>query len=259
MLPDAAWLRHEIPIAEVAKNLGLEGEASGCKFNCWRDHRPGERKRTLSTHAKSNTIRCFKCDSRNLSTIDLVAAILDLSVGEAMKYLAANFPGAPRRELRIKAEHAHHAQSRKSVMTLQDIICSRGWSSLSQRGKVLLTAICARSPQAGPEQFTLRCTYEHLARWTGITGRATIAAALRELTDRGVIQRELVRTQIRTRRGFWLKQLRVRAFPHSLRYARAALPASQGSATGYSVQNLNSQYAVQNLNSQHEIQVEVEV
>jgi|SRR5579875_615926 len=229
-LPDATWLRREISIAEVARKLGLECDGSGRKFKCWRIHRGGETQWTLSLHAKTNTLRCFKCDSRSMSNIDLVVAVQSCDVGRAIRYLAALCPGAPRRDVLARRDRVRYSLLRGTMMSLQDIILSHGWAALSPGPKIVLTAIIARAPQAGSEQNVLRCTYGALMAWTGIRSRLTISRALKRLKDTGVIATELARTGIRNQRGFELKQLRVRVFPHALRAARS-LRCASGSAT----------------------------
>jgi hypothetical protein len=242
-VPDAKWIRKEIPIADVARAIGLQGD--GRVFDCFREHPRGKRQHSLRVHAISNTARCFTCDTRNLSNIDLVMKVHGYDVGTAIRWLSKTFKDVPFIEVRVKSGRRTYAPSRKRSMTLQDLVTSPGWAALSPAAKAVLTAIFARCPASGSEQGCLHCTYVHLMQWTGLRSRATIAASLHQLRDAGAIQTSTAQTNFRTRRGFWLKELVVRVSPRAMR-AQRRVPKS---ATSFSVQSMNSQYAVQNLNS----------
>jgi hypothetical protein len=239
-LPDAAWIRKNIPIADVARKLGLQGDER--LFYCFRPHPPGKRKRSLSVHPQSNTIRCFTCDKRSMSNIYLVMNVRGCSVGEAIKWISEHFKNLPTVELRLKRGRKSYAQNRARPMTLQNLITSEGWTSFSPAAKIILTAIFAPTPAAGAEQGCLHCTYDGIKRWTGIRGRATVAGALQELRNAKAIQTDVVPTNFRTKRGFWLKETFVRVDARAMRAPRA-------STTSTTVQKVNLQYTVQKLNS----------
>jgi hypothetical protein len=243
-LPDAKWMRKEIAIADVAHKLGLAGDSKN--FDCWRDHPSGKPRRSLSVHRKSNTARCFTCDKRNLSTIDLVAGVTGYDVSAAIRWLDNEFPGAPRVSPKRDEPYVRPA---KTQMTLQGLITSPGWTERSLAAKAVLAAIFARVPAAGSEKDTLRCTYDQMASWTGMS-RATIARALGELRGSQAIRTWKIPTEWRTSRGFRLRETVIRVSPLALRAARVT-------TTGYSVQKRDSQYAVSNLNSTREVEIEV--
>jgi hypothetical protein len=250
-LPDAKWMRKEIAIADVAHKLGLQGD--GRRFDCCRKHPPGKGRRSLGLHPPSNTMRCFSCDRRSLSTIDLVMEVKGWNVGAAMRWLDENFSGIPRVE--IHSNGRMHRQNHARPFTLQNLFTSPGWMALSPKAKVVLTAVFARAPVAGSEQASLRCTYEHIIKWTGIRSRTTIAATLKELRAARAAQIATVQTNFRTKRGFWLRELFIRVSPHAMR-ARPVRATTPSNTTGTSVQNLDSQYAVQNLDSRQEVEIE---
>lgn len=216
-LPDARWIRREIPIGDVARALGLEGDSR--VFDCFRDGHPSDKpRRSLSLHAKSNTVRCVACDKRSLSAIDLVMAVLEVDVGRAIKWLHEHFPGAPRVRVRGNGNGRLKTSKREgNRMSLEDLIVSPGWAALSPSAKLVLTAIVARTPAAGSEQGLTRCTYARIMDWTGIGSRTTISAALEELRQRKAIQTALVSTNLRNQRGFWLKEMVIRVSPRAMR------------------------------------------
>jgi len=162
-----------------------------------------------------------------MTNIDLVMNVLGCDVGAAIRWFSKNFKNLPTVEIRIKRSREIYVKRRHRAMTLQNLVTSEGWMSLRPAAKVVLTAIFARTPAAGTEQYCLHCTYSSLMRWTGIRSRATISAALQELRKSMAIQTSLVATNFRTRRGFWLKELLVRVSPRAMRPVkrlRASLP-----------------------------------
>jgi hypothetical protein len=198
----------------------------------------------MGVHAVSNNIRCFTCDNRALSTIDLVMAVRGCDVGTAIRWLVKNFKGIPSVAIRSRGRKSY-GQAGTQLMTLQSLITSAGWAALSPAAKAVLTAIFARSPAGGAEQRCLHCTYDLLMQWTGLRSRATIATSLRELRHAGAIQTSVAPTGFRTRRGFWLKELVVRVSAKAMHAPRNRA----ASATSSSVQGVNLQYAVQKMNS----------
>jgi hypothetical protein len=216
--PDAQWIRREIAVADVARKLGLEGD--GWRFDCFRHHPFGKRKRSLSVHHQSNTIRCFTCDDRSMSPIDLVAKVNGCGVGAAILWIGERFPGVPTVELRLKRRSKTYVRRQTQTLTVDTLVRSPGWAALSLAAKAVITAILARTPAAGSEQYSLRCSYEALRKWTGVRSEATIARALRELTNAQAIHKGTVPTGMRTQRGFWTRQLLIRVSQRALHAGR---------------------------------------
>ncbi len=76
-------LRNDIPIAEVAKALGLPNKIREdfFRFLC-----PLCNEFNTAANPKTNLGRCFRCE-RNFNPIDLVMAVQACSFREAVKYL----------------------------------------------------------------------------------------------------------------------------------------------------------------------------
>src|SRR5712691_4768961 len=96
--PDFSYIRVRVPIRDVARELGLE--VLGNMVRCWRPERHQHEDRTPSVglHIRRNTARCFVCDPRSLSTIDLVMSVQGASVKSAARWIAERFqvPGLPK-------------------------------------------------------------------------------------------------------------------------------------------------------------------
>src|SRR6266566_3040490 len=62
---------------------------------CWRpeNHRHGDAKPSLHFYEKKNRVCCFVCDQLGgHSNVDLVMGMLNLNVGDAVRWIAERFP-----------------------------------------------------------------------------------------------------------------------------------------------------------------------
>ncbi len=82
------YIREQVPIREVVDLLGLKRK--GNKIHCWR---PGHKHHdaNASMGIWRNKVKCFVCDAKPMSNLDLVAAKLDVPLVEAAEWIAANF------------------------------------------------------------------------------------------------------------------------------------------------------------------------
>jgi hypothetical protein len=203
-LPDVAWLKREIDIRDVASALGLSGD--GKNFNCPSESHPaGKPRRSLSIHGKTNTARCFACNNRQLSTIDLTMTVLGIGLGQAITWLDERFH-APR--IRCTLATPPKPGKYKADMTLENLIRSPRWVDLDHSEQAALLAIAARCPQAGSEQWSTRCSYDTLAGWIGAS-RRTAARVIDSLRKQHFIRTNTVHTGHVTNSGMWIKQLYV--------------------------------------------------
>jgi hypothetical protein len=202
--------------------------------------------RTLTIHGQSNTCRCFKCEPRSLSTIDVVMLVLQLRVGEAIRFLAENFQ-VPSVKGKLTAnkwgrtKRGYRTYSKpKTPLTIESLMLSPAWPKMPTAPKIVLAALMVRVPCAGREQGCLHAGYDHIEQWSGFA-RATVSLALAWLRSNGWIRTEAVPTRFRTRQGFPVRELfiRLNSQPHK----------HQVSATSYVVQKRASQYAGSKLNS----------
>jgi DNA-binding transcriptional ArsR family regulator len=97
VVPDIEYIRKLLPIQDVARELGLS--INGRQAHCWRleAHRNGDRKPSIWFN-KKNRARCEVCDSRPLSTIDLVMLVKHVDVATAVNWIAGRFsvPNVPK-------------------------------------------------------------------------------------------------------------------------------------------------------------------
>lgn len=225
LLPDARFVRREIPISEVAARLGLKG--TGRYLFCWREgHAKRDRRPSVGIHVKSNSVRCFQCDARNLSPVDLVQDVLGISVGAAFRWFQSEWSDIPKVRLKVttsehsKAQDVHRSYAARPwpTLTCDALVLSPGWARLSHDGRALAAAIVARVPRELDVHPLLACSYQALQGWTGIGNRRTIARALRELRGIGLIQIALAPTGRETERGRATYQTLVRLTCWSRRF-----------------------------------------
>jgi len=95
---DLDWLRKNVPILDIARELDLE--VMGNRSRCWRteNHRNGDADPSLRFHVGKNRARCFVCDKiGGCSNIDLVMKVLNCGFREALAWISGRFvvPAAP--------------------------------------------------------------------------------------------------------------------------------------------------------------------
>lgn len=169
-----------IPIDAVAEQLGIERH--GNMLRCWRPdkHQHGDRTPSVGIDRRKNRVRCFVCDVRQLSAIDLVRAVLGCETFDAILWLDHEFGPLPRIP---KGKHlARREQSpwRGPVGLrgrLEPVIRSGLYAELSWPQKAVLTVLdnfCDSN-----DMCTL--SYAAIKRFTGISKDSTVSSALRQL------------------------------------------------------------------------------
>jgi hypothetical protein len=85
-LPNSRACREMIPISEVMRLLAIEPGAGGM-WRCWRteNHNHGDRTPSMSIVPGHNRVKCFVCDRRSLSTVQLVMDHEGLDCTDAFK------------------------------------------------------------------------------------------------------------------------------------------------------------------------------
>jgi hypothetical protein len=87
---DLKYIRERIPIQEVAAQLGIERH--GKMLRCWRPgHTHGDSTPSMGIDFRRNKVKCFLCDDRQLSNLDLVAEHEGISLQQAAEWIADRF------------------------------------------------------------------------------------------------------------------------------------------------------------------------
>src|ERR1700719_5318787 len=90
-IPDVQHIKSQIPVADVA--AALELEVVGNTIRCWRPerHQHDDRTPSVGIDRQRNRVRCFVCDVRAYSAIDLVQEVKGLDTRGAIQWIAARF------------------------------------------------------------------------------------------------------------------------------------------------------------------------
>jgi len=186
-LPDLRFIKASIPIADVAVELGLL--VIGNMVRCWRpqNHQHGDRTPSVGIDRKRNRIRCFVCDVRAHSSIDLVQMLLGLDTRAAVAWIAARFavPTIP------KGRHLTKLDPFRSVSrvglggSLEDVIRSGLWSHLTRSEKAVLPVLCALTD---PSANGLQLSYRGIRRFAGIRSDTTVGRVLMRFEAMNVLK-----------------------------------------------------------------------
>jgi len=178
-VPDAEFIRREVPTTEIASMLGLKVE--GRRFECWRSGVRHKRRRSVGLWVRGNSLRCFECHARTLSPVDLVMDVLGLGVGEAFRWIAQRFE-VPSVRL---GETKKTAPPNSGAASIQSFVCSAGYQKLSDAAKLVAVAVLARMPVEHGEPV-LRTTLTEIMPWSGVGNRGIVARCLGECEALGL-------------------------------------------------------------------------
>jgi hypothetical protein len=201
-LPDAEYVRKELLIRDVAQALAFE--VQGRRLRC-----PLDRSHWASFWLRKNMVKCFRCRHRPWSTIDLVMETLQISMPDALRWLAERFkvPHRWRRRTRSRWGKTHsvlvdypRCRRPKCLMPdIQELRRASGWPCLSQGARLLAGVLLETIPCHTPVVTT---SQEKLRQLAGISNRGTVKNALRQLEAIGLIAtaREAMNREARTGR-----------------------------------------------------------
>jgi hypothetical protein len=187
-VPNIAWIRRSIPIADVARKLDLTVIAK--MVRCWRPskHQNSDRTPSVGLDSRTNKARCFVCDPRQYSNIDLVEKVLGIDTRRAVLWFARNFevPCLPKGTHMAESER-WHPNYRAGVRDdpLHWFVKSGVYATLSPAGKVLLPVLL--SFVGDDDEITI--SYRGLMRYAGLGSTASISRALKEFQGLHILKR----------------------------------------------------------------------
>jgi len=177
-VPDLEWAKRNVSILEVADLLGLEQR--GNYLRCWRPdaHQHADRTPSVGIDARRNRVKCFVCDARQLSAVDLVHSVLGLETYEAVCWLAARFPIPTIRKgkhLKSRSKSVVRLPANTSGHPLEFLIRSGVWASMSAAECRLLPVL-----QVFTDRDTGLATLSYAAQrhFSGLESDASVSRAL---------------------------------------------------------------------------------
>jgi hypothetical protein len=191
-MPDMKYINCEIPILEVARELGLA--VRGRKATC-----PECKKRRLTFSVKFNCWRCWNCDPAGIrkTVIDLVMFILNLDAFNAAARISKRWNVVGRVQVE-RSENKHgltkHVYRRvrsipipeRDKPTLQAVVTSPGWRDMSLSARVVTVTLLALARM--DEKNSVTISRKGLSDLTGITDPSTLARANREVQAIGLFE-----------------------------------------------------------------------
>lgn len=187
-VPDAEYIRLQLPVTEVAQKLGLL--VQGRWVRC-----PHDQGHWARIWVRRNRLKCFTCGSRALTTIDLVMNSLQLDVNHAIKWVAARFTVPTRWErittnLRGTTRHLYRDYPpRKRPPNLEPSIQAlrrtAAWASLTPTAPRLADYFLKTIPH---DSLVMTTTYREIQAAVHIGNRATLSRALAQIADLGLVE-----------------------------------------------------------------------
>jgi hypothetical protein len=237
VVPDADYIRLELPMSEVAEKLGLD--VRDRRVRCPRD----------SSHwakiwLKKNKVKCFKCGSRACwGTIDLAMDVLQVDVGRAIKWIAMRFDVPTRRRRvtrnlwgttrRFYTDYPAGKRPRRLEINLDTLRRSPVWASLKPTARRLATFFIETVPR---DSLILSIPYRDLQLKLGAGNRGTLTRAFAQLCEIGLIETQREASG-HDGFGFYASKTLVRLTWGSERFQSSLAPGA--SATKYIGSKLN--------------------
>lgn len=186
-VPDFQWIRRNVPIVEVAQRLELY--VQGTMARCWRpdQHQHADRTPSVGLHPRRNVAKCFVCDIKPLSPIDLAMSVLGAELAPAVAWITQRW-AVP---TIAKGKHLNPTQRwaerfRAGMESrLHTLVRSGIWALLTPAETSIFGAL---DTFTDGDQVTI--SYGGLMRYAGIGSRATVSAALRTFERLHMLSRE---------------------------------------------------------------------
>jgi hypothetical protein len=184
VLYDFTWIRQNISILEVARQLGMYIPPPGQRWTmvqCFRpqNHKADDRSPSLGLSMRLNRFMCFNCDEKTRSNLDLVSEFHDIDLRQAAEWIAARFPGVPTisteaRKPEMRDLPDFRAGVSEPLRTLEDHIRAGLLAQLDNSELRVLMALWAYRDAGDVAEVS----YQQIMQCAGLGGRATVAAAL---------------------------------------------------------------------------------
>jgi hypothetical protein len=191
-IPDMKSINRQIPILEVARELGLA--VGGRKAIC-----PECKKKRLTFSVKFNCWRCWNCDAagKRKTVIDLVMLFLSVDAFNAAAWISKRWNVVSRVQVersenqRGLTKEVYRRMRRMPVPerdkpNLQAIVTSPGWRDMALSARVVAMTLLALARMDANN--SVKIDRKGLSCLTGITDPNTLAKANRELQAIGLFE-----------------------------------------------------------------------
>jgi hypothetical protein len=186
-LPDMEFIRRQIPIVEVARELGIR-TAGPNTAHCWRvgAHQNGDRSPSMAF--RRNRAKCQVCDADSMSVLDLVIKFQVLpnsALKAATQWICSHWtvPKIAKNTKLSRPERWSTSPVGLSSFPLERFIRSGIWAKLDHGARSILPVLFCFA-----ERDAACISYRALRRYSGTSSDATIAKALRQLKQIGILE-----------------------------------------------------------------------
>ena len=189
-MPDMKYINREVPILEVARELGLE--VRGRKATC-----PECKKKRLTFSVKHNRWRCWNCDpaGKRKTAIDLVMFILNVDAFNAAAWISERWHVAG--QVQIERSENRRGLTKRAYRrvrnipvperdkpNMQALVTSPGWREMILSARVVGLTLLALARMDANNSVTI--SRKELSDLVGITDPSTLARANREVKAIGL-------------------------------------------------------------------------
>lgn len=195
VVPDAQYIRRELPVSEVAVKLGLD--VRGRWVRC-----PQDRAHWARIWLRKNTVKCFSCRCRPMTTIDLAVHVLQADVNQAIQWIAARFDVPKRRRRitrnlrgitrRLYTDYPACKRPRHLELSIDTLRRAPFWAHLTPTARRLAAYLIQATPR---ESLVLSVTYRELQRSVQTGNRGTLKRAFDQLREIGFVQTSIEATE----------------------------------------------------------------
>lgn len=161
-----------VPIRDVAQALGLE--IVGTNARCWRasNHTHADQTPSLGLDTNRNRWKCFVCDKRSASVVDLVIGVLSLDLSDAVKWMAEHFT--------VPADVVGTVTPRRispdlDRVSFETIVKSGVWAQWTDSQRAIFGVLWAHQETDG----TVKLGYGDILRFSGRVNRHTVVDTTR--------------------------------------------------------------------------------
>ncbi len=183
-VPDLRWINRRLPIADVAKALGLR-LGQGGMIHCGHPekHQNGDKTPSVGVRKSMNRVKCFGCDSPTMSVVDLVCDVLGVSVAEAARWIAEHFdvPQIPRRRHLEPSERRWCDVGHEQPIEL--LVKSGIWAQLSPQAQRIAPVLFCLATKEDRDTFRVQISNRAIMRYSGAKSFSSVSKAIRQLEE----------------------------------------------------------------------------
>lgn len=190
--PDFRFIREKVPLAEVARDLGVEVKNDNYRAHCWRpeNHRNGDRDPSVRFQKKKNRGRCFVCDEHAWSNIDLVMMVMGCDMTQAVCWIANRFAVPSLKE----GQHINRRQQWNSAYRVgttgsvfEMLVRSGFWADMTYPEQSILVVLDAFTDS---ETGVAEVSYRGLRRFGRVRSPTSVARAIKRFQRVGLLHVE---------------------------------------------------------------------